>query len=308
MAPVGVHFITVTKEGSRLRLWLLEQVRPSSGVIQSEMDLDDPLSLVDPYSQAAMLALLWNPKPKRIYFAGFGAGRVPMILHHYFPQATIDCAEIEPTVVTVAERFFGAKLDNRLRVQIEDGRVWLAQHEGHFDMMMVDVFLDNGYSPYRLSTVEFYELCRDRLTPDGVLIVNMLAEDSYLAERLQSLGRVFKTIYVCPIQEENNVVIAHNCGEVEQESLVDKAAALQGIHRFNFPFARHIPSLSSDLRSIAPTLEEAYPFMDDAPPEGYFDSLPSFNTPFSRVDAKLPCPCGSGRKFGDCHGLPARSK
>ena len=70
----GAYFVIIMKGEGNLRLWLLDPQNPDSGVMQSEMRLDDPLALFDDYTQAAMLGLLWQPEPKRIYVAGLGGG------------------------------------------------------------------------------------------------------------------------------------------------------------------------------------------------------------------------------------------
>lgn len=92
---------------------------------------------------------------------------------------TIDCTEINPAVMEMATRFFGLGLDERLQVHIADGRSWLAAAEPYWRLFIfIDVFLDRGYVPYRLSTVEFYELCQRKLRPGGILVVN-ITEDEY---------------------------------------------------------------------------------------------------------------------------------
>ena len=58
MEAAGLHFVTVVKEHDRLQLWLMARGSGGTGAIQSELDLADPLALVDPYTQACALGLL----------------------------------------------------------------------------------------------------------------------------------------------------------------------------------------------------------------------------------------------------------
>src|SRR5436853_5827279 len=85
--PSGLHFIVVEKVKNELRLVLLEQVNFTSKLVQSCLDLNEPLHLVSPYSQAAMLGLAFSRELQRIYMAGFGGRRIPLVLHHFFPKA-----------------------------------------------------------------------------------------------------------------------------------------------------------------------------------------------------------------------------
>ena len=112
--PAGPHYAVVTKRGSHLRLVLAEQTRPQSDLTQSSLDLEDPLHLVSPYTQAALLGLAWPQDLRSVYAIGLGGGRVPLVLHHYLPEATVDCAEIEPVVVGVAQKYFGLRQDRRV--------------------------------------------------------------------------------------------------------------------------------------------------------------------------------------------------
>lgn len=301
----GAYFIIVSKGEGNLRLWLLDPQQPDSGVMQSEMSLHDPLALYDDYTQAAMLGLLWQPAPQRVYVAGLGGGCVPLVLHHYFPAVQIDCTEIEPAMLEMATHYFGLGLDERLAVAVADGRNWLAAQSQPYDFIFVDVFLDRGYIPYRMSTVEFYTLCRERLTPDGVLVVNLLASDPYLAQRVKSLQQIFPAIYVNVLPVGNILLYASANTALDHDDLIARAMAVQETHHFAFPFALRALDLGKNLYATFPNLATAEPFFDQTPPDGYFDLLPAVDALLSPVAAESPCYCGSGLTYGACHGLSA---
>jgi spermidine synthase len=310
--PAGIHFIIVTKDGTRLRLGQLEQSNPRTNITQSRLDLDDPLFLPAYYTQAIMLGLIWQNKPNRVCVLGFGGGRIPMLLHHYFPEVVIECADIDPAMVEVALKFFGVRLDDRLSVALQDGREYLADRNQNTlcDLIVVDVNLGNGFAPYRLATQEFYQLCRAHLSKAGVVIVNLLSSDPFYAEKVKTIHSVFEHIYICAIAG-NTVIFATHGPVLDQTELVTRAGAVEAKHQFSFPFAKHAPSIKtgSALNEHIPNLDEAQIFVDDSPPSGYFDNLPSFNTNFGTVAPEHPCPCGSGKLFEQCHGrgVAARS-
>jgi spermidine synthase len=302
--PVGAHFHVVTKEHTNLRFWLVDQTQPSTGVIQSEIDLADPLKLQEAYTEAMLLTLAWQPSPRRVYMTGLGGGRLALVLHHFCPAARIECAEIEPEIIRLAERFFGIRPDERLRIAIADGRGYLAQRRARYDLLLIDAFLDNGYSPYRMATVEFYRLCRKRLAPDGALAVNLLANDPFVERRLESIARVFPAVWLFssrPVDgDENLVALATNQTEMDQETLIARACAVETRYGLPAPLGAYAATLTRQFASDRAALRDA------RPPGGYFDSLPRFDTPFSRVGSELPCPCGSGLAFGACHGRAER--
>ena len=306
--PAGPQFVIVTKKNSHIRLLLVEQARPRSDLTQAHLDLDNPLSLISPYLQAMLLGLAWQSDPRRIYLAGLGGGRLALVLHHFFPAAVIDCAEIDPVVVDVAERFFGVRQDERLRVAVEDGREWLARparsgSEVRYDLILLDVFLDNAYTPYRLATREFYQLCRRRMTENGVLVVNLLVTDPFYAAKIATIKSVFQQIALCPVLGDNRVLFATLGARLEKDALIERAKALQAKVSFPFPFDAWASALDMGQELGG---GEGRILRDDAPPDNYFDSLPSFDAPFGRTEPELPCPCGSGRRLGDCHGRRGR--
>lgn len=302
--PSGVHFISVKKIENVVQLGLLEQTSLSTQLLQSQLDLTDPLNLLSPYTQAMMLSLLWHPTPQRIYLAGFGGGRIPLVLHHFFPTARVECSEIDPTLVEVAKNFFGVELDDRLQVRIQDGRSDLAAQETTYDIIAIDVVLGTGYMPYSLATREFYQLCKRRLSASGVVTVNLLQPDPFYADRVKTLQGVFDWVGLVPLAGGNAVAIATDGEGFSPEEIRDRAQSLQADLGFSFPLSERSGDFIAppQLQEHLPELSSAQLLCDDSIPGGYFQSLPAFNTVFSLVDPKLPCPCGSGRLFERCHG------
>ncbi|MCC6169198.1 MAG: fused MFS/spermidine synthase [Caldilineaceae bacterium] len=300
MEPVGIHFHVLTKEESMVRFWLVEQNNADTGVIQSEIDLDDPLALQEAYTQAMLLTLAWQPEPRAVYMAGVGGGRVALALHHFFPEAELYCAEIEPEIVEIAHCYFGLPRGGRLHIAVEDGREYLARRTRRYDLILLDVFLDNGYSPYRMATVEFFSLCREHLAEGGALAMNLLANDPFVERKLHSLAAVFPTVRLFtsrPVDgDENLVALASAHGDLSHDELAARAAAVET--------GRHLPYRLAALAAVLAPVPRGgvAPLFDAAPPAGYFDSLPSFDAPYSQVAPDRPCPCGSGRRFAACHG------
>ena len=308
--PSGLHFIVVEKINNELSLILLEQVNFTSKLVQSCLDIDNPLYLVAPYAQAAMLGLAWSREPQRIYLAGFGGGRIPLVLHHYFPKTIIECTEIDPTLIEVATKFFGVQLDERLRVTCQDGREYLVQcsQDIKYDLMFIDVVLGNGYFPYSLSTQEFYELCQSHLSPEGVVVVNLLNQGSFYSEKVKTIQSVFKYVYLCPLEVGNTIIIGTNGTFIDESELISRVQSLQEHHQFPFPFLERAQDvkMGSQLSEYMPDIEQAQILTDTSPPDQYFDDLPSFNTLFAKVGRDNPCPCGSGKEFQYCHGQRAQ--
>ena len=272
----GVHYVAVTKDRSHIKLSLIEKVNLHTDLLQSIFDFHNPLHLVSEYTQAMLLGLVWQNQPQRIYIAGFGGGRIPLVLHHYLPETVIDCADVDPIAVEAATQCFGVQFNSRLTVAIQDGREYLEQQNAdiQYDIIMTDVFFGNGYFPHRLATKEFYQLCEKRLSSDGVVLVNLLQRDEFYAEKVKTFQSVFSQVCVCPWKDINSVLIGSNSTILEKDEIVARAKYLQDGHDFSFSLIDRAleVKVGTELFEAVPNLDKAEVLMDDLPPVGYFDS------------------------------------
>ena len=272
----GVHYVAVTKDRSHIKLSLIEKVNLHTDLLQSVFDFHNPLHLVSEYTQAMLLGLVWQNQPQRIYIAGFGGGRIPLVLHHYLPETVIDCADIDAIAVEAATQCFGVQFNSRLTVAIQDGREYLEQQkpDRQYDIIMTDVFFGNGYFPHRLATKEFYQLCEKRLSSDGVVLVNLLQRDEFYAEKVKTFQSVFSQVCVCPWKDINSVLIGSNSTILEKDEIVARAKYLQDGHDFSFSLIDRAleVKVGKELFEAVPNLDKAQVLNDDSPPVGYFDS------------------------------------
>ena len=272
----GVHYVAVTKDRSHIKLSLIEKVNLHTDLLQSVFDFHNPLHLVSEYTQAMMLGLVWQNQPQRIYIAGFGGGRIPLVLHHYLPETVIDCADIDAIAIEAATQCFGVHFDSRLTATIQDGREYLEQQNPdiQYDIIMTDVFFGNGYFPHRLATKEFYQLCEKRLSSDGVVLVNLLQRDEFYAEKVKTFQSVFSQACVCPWKDINSVLIGSNSAILEKYEIVARAKYLQDGHDFSFSLIDRAleVKVGTELFEAVPNLDKAQVLNDDSPPVGYFDS------------------------------------
>jgi predicted O-methyltransferase YrrM len=165
---------------------------------------------------------------------GNAAGTTARGYGHYFPQTKIDGVEIDPELAEVGRRYFG--MDNpNLTVHNEDARPWLRDSDGGYDLIVVDAYRQ-PYIPFYLATREFFELVRDRLTPGGVVIVNVgHPEDNDDLEQVlgRTMADAFTTVLRDPVEQSNTLLIgtAGHAGTVR--------------------LARGIPQLPPHLRALA---------------------------------------------------------
>ncbi len=138
---------------------------------------DDPARLLVPYV-AGMQALIrhWfgptDTVSLRYFFAGGGAYTQPRAIAATEPLASITVVELDPAVTRIAvDSLFLEVAD--IDIRHGDARNVLQRTAGPFDVVVTDVFHDLAV-PYHLTTLEFAELVKSRLTPQGLYLLNVV--------------------------------------------------------------------------------------------------------------------------------------
>ena len=165
------------------------------------------------YTDMMHLPVVFNPGLRTVLQIGGGGGTVPREYHDHYgfnrdgtPREgfSVEIAEIDPKVVDMAEKFFYFQPGPNLRVTVDDGRMYLKSAKRKYDVILVDAFSGGGQIPFHLTTKEFFTEIKNRLTPDGIVAMNVISAlggdrgQLYLAilRTWQQVG--FGQIYVFP--------------------------------------------------------------------------------------------------------------
>src|SRR5262249_60480724 len=118
---------------------------------QSAMNVTRPFATEYSYTDLFSLAMLYRPSTDSMLFLGLGGGSAPKRMWRDFPKLQIDAVELDPVVVDVARRYFAVPDYPRLRIEDEDGRLFLAKTNRTWDAIAIDVFYEDGI-PFHMST------------------------------------------------------------------------------------------------------------------------------------------------------------
>jgi spermidine synthase len=289
----GYDLLTV-KDGTQIQLYFTAGgASPHVSGIMSRVDIARPLYLLGRYTQVMIAALLWVPEAERIYHIGFGGGRIPMVLHHYFPNLVIESTELDREVVRIARQWFGIEQDERMKVYVEEGRSYLSRQPSTvtYDAILVDCFTGSGQHPYSLSTREFYELTLQHLTPGGVVATNLAISDPLFDEKWRTMQACFR--HVWRYETDAATVFFGSDSEITAEELQRRAHQIVAKAPLGFPFVE----LLADFGELPPAQPSTDLLTDEASLAATADDLM-----FIGVPRNAPCPCGSGKKFKNCHG------
>jgi spermidine synthase len=228
------HYISVFESGNVRTLTFR---RKGFDRNQSRMDISDPLRPCLPYYPLMFAGYLFVPEPRRILIVGLGAGVLSQWSAHYFPDATVDSIELDPEVVEVARKFFAFEEGEKQRVFIRDARVQIKvfrDQRTKYNVIMLDAFR-GGYVPPHLATTEFFEECRDILSPDGALVVNLKPGWIIYQYQRRTLATVFPDQYPFGGASGSEVVVAFPSKRgITKEHLLAAAKQLQEKRKFAF--------------------------------------------------------------------------
>jgi spermidine synthase len=143
--------------------------------MQGAMRVDSPFELVFEYTRVMMAALLLREAgfPQHVLLIGLGAGSQAKYLYRHSPAARLTVVEIEPKVVAASASFDLPDDPDRLEVVVGDGAAFVRDTDRRYDLILVDGFNDHSH-PGELNTLPFYRACRERLSEQGLLAVNLI--------------------------------------------------------------------------------------------------------------------------------------
>ncbi len=210
---------------------------------QSVVNIHDPYELKFAYTQAAFVAPAFLERPPgSMLILGLGGGSIPRVLAKHYPEVPIDIVEIDPDIVTVAQKFFFFEPTPNMNIISMDGRRFLKSSRKHYDFIFLDAYDDTSI-PFHLTTSEFLEIVRKRLTPTGVVASNIWGprtNEFYLSE-LKTFQHVFPHVYIIDcLSSQSFIFIAHTHDQVMTKPvLLERIPALQRQFQFGFELASY---------------------------------------------------------------------
>jgi spermidine synthase len=201
---------------------------------------------------------------ERIAIIGLAAGTTARQATAIFGDVPIDGYEIDPAIIAVGEKYFGMTMPN-LNAIAADGRWGLAHSEYQYSLIGIDAYRP-PYIPWHLTTVEFFEVTREHLTTDGVLVINVgrSSDDRSLIDALvTTLAEVYPSIHVMDIPFTFNSMVYATIQQTSLENLVQNYGELlnqPGVH----PLL--LTAIERTTENYQPLPEPTIVFTDDKAP------------------------------------------
>lgn len=136
---------------------------------------------------------------------GMGTGTFATQCRRYFDNVHVEGVEIDEKITKLAVKYF--ELPEDIPVTTYDGRAYLNASDKTYDVIMVDAYQDITI-PFQMSSAEFFELVKEHLKKDGVMVVNMNMKseregniNQYLSDTIAS---VFDEVYTVDVSASSN--------------------------------------------------------------------------------------------------------
>ena len=205
---------------------------------------------------------------------GLATGTIPrQHIAVYGENLPIDGVEIDPEIIAVGEEFFqmNEEFMPGLTAYAQDGRYVLNQLERKYTVIGIDAYRP-PYIPWHLTTVEFFQEVQERLTDDGVVVINVgrTNTDRRLVDALtNTMSEVYPTIHAIDVPESFNTILIATQEESTSQNLFDNLE--------NLPQDAHVmlrQVLTDATGSLVEIKRSDVLFTDDrAPVETIIDSL-----------------------------------
>ena len=145
---------------------------------------------------------------KSLAIVGLAAGTSANQFTKIYGPIPIEGYEIDPAIIAIGRKYFAMTEPNLDAIAV-DGRWGLAHSKNTFSVIAIDAYRP-PYIPPHLTTVEFFQIVRSHLAPDGVVTINVarLPDDRRLINGLAAtLAAVFPSVYVVDVPFSMNSIL-----------------------------------------------------------------------------------------------------
>jgi spermidine synthase len=156
-----------------------EDIMYGHGIYDGRFNID-PLVNSNLIERAYMVPAL-HRSPKRVLEVGLSTGSWTKVLSSYEPIRELVVVEIGRgygKVVAKYPEIAAVLTDPKVKIRLDDGRRWLANHpEERFDVIVMNTTFPWRSNSTNLLSRDFFELVRSRLNPGGVMYFNALGSE-----------------------------------------------------------------------------------------------------------------------------------
>ncbi len=228
------QYIAVVEDTVKKERYVRNQKREYA---QGGISVNAPDRLLFEFTQMGFVSLAFLDRdPRDVLFVGLGAGAMPRYFTARYPDAVIDIAEIDPDMVSVAQRYFYFKENERMKVYVDDGRLFVKRTKKKYDWIVLDAY-QNDYIPFHLTTLEFLREVKSRLKDDGVVAANIVSpfRNKFFDSMVMTYKKVFPNLTIFKGKRSGNFIFVATADgrPKDRERLEARARKIQTARKFD---------------------------------------------------------------------------
>jgi len=207
--------ITVTKGGEQFTFF-------TNGVPSITTPVPDIASIED----FVHFPMLFHEKPESVLVLSGGAGGMIHEILKY-PVKSVDYVELDPLLLRLVQKFStpltqSELSDQRVKIHYTDGRFFVNRTRDRFDMIFIGLPAPQELQTNRLFSSEFFSTAREKMNPDGIVVLTLPGSLTYISPELRDLNgcildtlkNVFQSIRIIP--GDINLYMASNSSKLER--------------------------------------------------------------------------------------------
>jgi spermidine synthase len=207
--------ITVTKRGEQFTFF-------NNGVPSITTPVPDIASIED----FVHFPMLFHKKPESVLILSGGVGGMIHEILKY-PVKHVDYVELDPLLLKLVQKFSTPLTqseisDKRVKIHYTDGRFFVKKTQDRFDIIFVGVPAPQELQTNRLFSSEFFNSAKEKMNPDGIIVLTLPGSLTYLSPELRDLnGCILDTLkvafrFVKIIPGDVNLYLASNSNQLEK--------------------------------------------------------------------------------------------
>jgi spermidine synthase len=171
-------------------------------------------------------SMLSHERPGSVLILSGGAGG---LIHEIlkYPVSRIDYVELDPLLFKLLRQFptpitRSELSDPRVEIHNSDGRFFIQRTPGRFDLIFIGLLAPQELQTNRFFSSQFFRIARQKMNPDGILVLTLPGSLTYLSKELKDLnGCILDTLkevypYVKIIPGDTNLYLASNSNKLER--------------------------------------------------------------------------------------------
>jgi spermidine synthase len=174
----------------------------------------------------------------------------------------VDVVELDPGIIALARDYFELKDHPRQGIIAEDARTFLNRNRKTYDAILCDTFNSHYAIPFHLATVEAAQRMKAALSPNGVVLVNLLSSPDGECSRffhamVATYTSVFPRVLAFAVGSpqdrscwQNIVLAAFAASEKSRLTSLDPDISAMLARRLDVPAPTAYPALTDDYAPV----------------------------------------------------------